>query len=153
MQRTGIVRKIDELGRIVLPVELRRLQGIDIGTPIEFYEDGRFILIKTYQGYSCTFCGNAESNLLPFKGKLMCSTCQIELKSAGPTPAPKVKLILQPEGIPAKRVKQSKMLEHLLQLLRMHPKSSQKELGQMLGVSVARVSQLCKALKEQSKRS
>ncbi|QHW35558.1 AbrB/MazE/SpoVT family DNA-binding domain-containing protein (plasmid) [Paenibacillus rhizovicinus] len=45
MRSTGIVRKVDELGRIVLPIELRRVIGVDIGASIEFYEDGRNIWI------------------------------------------------------------------------------------------------------------
>ena len=62
MKATGIVRKVDELGRIVLPIELRRTLGIEIKDPIEIYVDGDYILLKKYEP-ACIFCGNAEYGL------------------------------------------------------------------------------------------
>lgn len=49
MKATGIVRKIDELGRITLPIELRRTYGIEVGTPVEIYATGEGIVIRPYQ--------------------------------------------------------------------------------------------------------
>ncbi|WP_139490032.1 AbrB/MazE/SpoVT family DNA-binding domain-containing protein [Brevibacillus dissolubilis] len=73
MKATGIVRKVDELGRVVLPIELRRTFNIDIKDPIEIYVDGEKIILKKYQP-SCVFCQQAD-NVTHFKGKLVCSTC------------------------------------------------------------------------------
>lgn len=48
MKATGIVRKVDELGRVVLPVELRRSLGIEVKDPLEIYVDGESIMLKKY---------------------------------------------------------------------------------------------------------
>ena len=60
MKSTGIVRKVDELGRIVLPIELRRTMGIEVKDALEIYVDGDHIVLKKYEP-SCVFCGNAWS--------------------------------------------------------------------------------------------
>lgn len=73
MKATGIVRKVDELGRIVLPVELRRTFGIDIKELIEIYVDESSIVLKKHQG-SCYICGETKGLKL-FKGKNICSGC------------------------------------------------------------------------------
>ena len=54
MKATGIVRKVDELGRIVLPIELRRTLKIEIKDPLEIYVDGESIMLKKYQP-ACVF--------------------------------------------------------------------------------------------------
>lgn len=48
MKATGMVRKLDDLGRIVVPIELRRNLGISVGDPVEFYVDGQTIIVKKY---------------------------------------------------------------------------------------------------------
>lgn len=73
MKSTGIVRKVDELGRIVLPIELRRTLDIEERDSLEIYVDGSSIVLKKYQP-SCVFCGSAE-NVVPFKGKMICRDC------------------------------------------------------------------------------
>jgi transcriptional pleiotropic regulator of transition state genes len=73
MKATGIVRKVDELGRIVLPIELRRILDIDIKDSMEIYVDGEKIMLKKYQP-ACLFCGDA-GNLAYFKGKMICKGC------------------------------------------------------------------------------
>lgn len=79
MKATGIVRKVDELGRIVLPIELRRTLDIEIKDPIEIYVDGDYILLKKYEP-ACVFCGNAK-NVSNVKGKNVCADCLKEMKS------------------------------------------------------------------------
>ncbi|MHA0855250.1 AbrB/MazE/SpoVT family DNA-binding domain-containing protein [Paenibacillus sp. CMAA1364] len=69
LKATGIVRKVDELGRIVLPIELRRTLGIEIKDGLEIYVDGDRIVLKKYEP-SCIFTGDAE-NLVYFKGKMI----------------------------------------------------------------------------------
>ena len=59
MKATGVVRKVDELGRIVLPIELRRNMDINIKDSIEIYVDGESIILKKYQP-CCVFCGEAN---------------------------------------------------------------------------------------------
>ena len=73
MKSTGIVRKVDELGRIVLPIELRRTMGIEVKDALEIYVDGDHIVLKKYEP-SCVFCGNAK-DIIHFKGKNVCSDC------------------------------------------------------------------------------
>jgi transcriptional pleiotropic regulator of transition state genes len=74
----GMARKVDQLGRIVLPAELRRLFGIHEGDLVEiFVEDGRIVLAKVED--HCTFCG-ATTDLREFSGKLVCHTCVERLR-------------------------------------------------------------------------
>ncbi|MBY0013125.1 AbrB/MazE/SpoVT family DNA-binding domain-containing protein [Paenibacillus typhae] len=69
MKATGIVRKVDELGRIVIPIELRRTMGIDIKDPLEIFVDGEKIILRKYEP-TCIFSGSAE-NLINFRGKMV----------------------------------------------------------------------------------
>ena len=78
MKSTGIVRKVDELGRVVLPIELRRTMDIAEKDPIEIYVDGNTIVLKKYEP-ACIFCGNAK-NISTFKGKNICPDCLRLLK-------------------------------------------------------------------------
>lgn len=78
MKSTGIVRKVDELGRIVLPIELRRTLNIDVKDSLEIYVDGSQIILKKYEP-ACVFCGNAK-DVINFKGKNICRNCLCELE-------------------------------------------------------------------------
>lgn len=78
MKSTGIVRKVDDLGRIVLPKELRKVLDIDERDPLEIFVDGSFIMLQKYEP-SCIFCGSA-GNVVSFKGKNICSNCIDSLK-------------------------------------------------------------------------
>ncbi|MBU3205171.1 AbrB/MazE/SpoVT family DNA-binding domain-containing protein [Clostridium algidicarnis] len=79
MKSTGIVRKVDQLGRLVLPKELRKVLSIkDNETPLEIYTEGETIILKKYEP-ACTFCGEA-SEVINFKGKNICRSCLKELK-------------------------------------------------------------------------
>ena len=73
MKSTGIIRKIDDLGRIVLPMELRKKLGIDQRDPIEIYVDGDAIILKKHET-ACIFCGS-NKNLIEYKGKHICGDC------------------------------------------------------------------------------
>lgn len=77
MKATGIVRNIDDLGRIVLPMELRRTLGINIKDPMEIFVEGDSIIIKKHQP-NCIFCGS-EKNVVSFKDKNICEVCKKEL--------------------------------------------------------------------------
>lgn len=79
MKSTGIVRNIDELGRLVIPKEMRKKMGIGESSPVEiFVEDDRIIVTK-YQD-SCIFCGGG-TELQSFKGKRICLSCIEEMKA------------------------------------------------------------------------
>ncbi|MDR0325536.1 MAG: AbrB/MazE/SpoVT family DNA-binding domain-containing protein [Oscillospiraceae bacterium] len=79
MKSTGITRKVDELGRIVLPIELRRTLDIAEKDPIEIYVEGNAIILKKYE-LACVFCGNPE-NLIQFKEKNVCPACMSHIKT------------------------------------------------------------------------
>lgn len=75
MKSTGIVRKVDELGRIVIPIELRRTPSIEERDLFEIYTDADRIILRKYEpSYSCVFCGNTE-NVTKFKNKNICTDC------------------------------------------------------------------------------
>ncbi|MDO5547837.1 MAG: AbrB/MazE/SpoVT family DNA-binding domain-containing protein [Eubacteriales bacterium] len=77
MKSTGIVRKVDELGRVVLPIELRRTLGIEVKDSLEIYVDGSQIILKKYEP-ACIFCGNAL-DVVNIKGKNICKSCLSEI--------------------------------------------------------------------------
>ena len=77
MKATGIVRKIDELGRLVLPIELRRTLGIDIRDSVEIYVDDEHIVLKKYTP-ACIFCGET-TDIMEFEGRKVCKSCAMKL--------------------------------------------------------------------------
>ena len=77
MKSTGIVRRVDELGRVVLPMELRRTMGIEPKDPVEIYVDEDRIVLRKHEP-TCIFCGEGTS-LVKYKGKLICKNCREEL--------------------------------------------------------------------------
>ena len=78
MKSTGIVRKVDELGRIVLPIELRRTLEIAERDSLEIYVEGSTIILKKYES-ACIFCGDAK-DVVNYKGRNICRTCLDEMK-------------------------------------------------------------------------
>ena len=79
MKSTGIVRKVDELGRIVLPIEMRRTLDIAEKDALEIYVEGSSVILKKYKP-SCIFSDSAKDVAL-FKGKNVCARCMKELKN------------------------------------------------------------------------
>ncbi|MDR1702629.1 MAG: AbrB/MazE/SpoVT family DNA-binding domain-containing protein [Sporomusaceae bacterium] len=73
MKSTGIVRKVDELGRVVIPIELRRTLFIEEKDALEIYVDRDRIILRKYET-DCVFCGNADE-VSNFKGKNVCRQC------------------------------------------------------------------------------
>lgn len=78
MKSLGIVRKVDELGRIVLPKELRSTLRIAQKDPLEIYVEGDTIILRKYEP-ACIFCGNASDTVI-FKNKRICMDCLNEMK-------------------------------------------------------------------------
>lgn len=81
MSTSGMVRKVDGLGRIVLPVEMRRMFAIRAGDALEIGVDEAGIVLRKVES-RCVFCGGTES-LRPFRGKQLCASCAGELSVAG----------------------------------------------------------------------
>ncbi len=78
MKSTGIVRKIDELGRVVIPIELRRSLGIELMDPVEIFTESDTVILKKYNSnMTCSITGNISSKNKPYANN---------------------KLILSPEG-------------------------------------------------------
>ncbi len=78
MKATGMVRKVDELGRVVLPIELRRTFDIDHNDLLEIYVDEDTIILKKQEA-CCSFCGS-NTDIFVFKGKNICRECVKELQ-------------------------------------------------------------------------
>lgn len=81
MKSTGVVRKLDNLGRIVIPIELRRTMNIDLRDTLEIFTEDDRIILKKYHP-ACVFCSDAR-NVVPYKGKLICKRCLEEMKQMG----------------------------------------------------------------------
>lgn len=79
MKSTGVVRRVDELGRIVIPIELRRNLDIAEKDALEIYVDGEQIILKKYEP-SCIFCGD-DRDVINYKGKNICTKCLAEIKN------------------------------------------------------------------------
>ncbi|MBE7017725.1 MAG: AbrB/MazE/SpoVT family DNA-binding domain-containing protein [Ruminococcaceae bacterium] len=73
MKSTGIIRKLDELGRIVLPIEIRRTFALAEKDAVEIFVEGDSIVLKKHQP-NCIMCGESK-NLIEYKGKLICKSC------------------------------------------------------------------------------
>ncbi len=79
MKSTGVVRKIDELGRIVLPSELRRVFGIHEGDELEISVDGERVILQKRHDL-CVFCGSDVPSVT-FKGRRVCDDCLADLRN------------------------------------------------------------------------
>ena len=78
MKSTGNVRMVDHLGRVVLPIDIRKTMGINDKDPLEiFIEEDKIILTKYHP--ACTFCSNAD-NIVYFNGKRICADCLKKIK-------------------------------------------------------------------------
>ena len=80
MKYTGIVRRIDDLGRVVLPVELRRTLDLENGDSLEIFVEDDRVILKKYQP-ACIFCGGVDG-VFAFKGRNLCPDCLAEIVSA-----------------------------------------------------------------------
>jgi transcriptional pleiotropic regulator of transition state genes len=83
MKDTGMARKVDDLGRIVLPVELRRLHDIKTGDALEISVDGDAIILRKLIA-QCVFCGAGEQ-LSNFRGRPICADCRSGIEHRGVT--------------------------------------------------------------------
>lgn len=79
LKSTGVVRKLDQLGRIVLPKELRTVLSLKEKDALEIYVDGEEIILKKYEP-ACVFCGDARE-VVNYRGKNVCKKCLEEMKN------------------------------------------------------------------------
>ena len=79
VKSTGILRKVDELGRIVIPMELRNKLGIEEKDSLEIFVEGSSIILKKYNS-TCIFCGS-DKNLFSYSDKLICAKCKEALSN------------------------------------------------------------------------
>lgn len=77
MKSTGIIRKVDDLGRIVLPIELRRMLDIEERDELEIYMENERIILQKYEP-SCIFCGSSR-DLVSYRGRNVCQDCIREM--------------------------------------------------------------------------
>lgn len=78
MKNTGIIRRADELGRIVIPMEIRNRFNIKEKDPMEIYVDSNSIILKKYEP-NCLFCGETK-DLVEFNNKIICKKCISKLQ-------------------------------------------------------------------------
>ena len=82
MKSTGMARKIDDLGRLVLPAEIRRRFGLSEGSHLEIHIDDNQNIVLTPLEESCVFC-DAEQNLRDFRSRKICADCVSLLTGGG----------------------------------------------------------------------
>ncbi|KZE71597.1 hypothetical protein AV654_05155 [Paenibacillus elgii] len=145
---TGIIRVVDDFGRIVIPTEVRRVLHLDPNVRAEyFYDDERkTIMIYKYRAKECVFC-SGKQQIIYFKRLFICKPCiqslpalQIFLERVERERADAAKKALsKKEKMTARR---KKTLDRLHQAMKENPKASQKELAEMIGISQAWISKL-----------
>lgn len=77
MKKTGMNRKVDDLGRVVIPAEIRKSFGIREGDRLDIAVEGERIILTTCQD-SCVFC-RSTTDLKEFRGRLVCAGCTREM--------------------------------------------------------------------------
>lgn len=78
MKSTGMIRQLDSLGRIVLPIELRRTLDINTKDMLEIFVEGTSVILRKYEP-NCHFCGSSH-NLVSYKEKMLCRHCLKEIR-------------------------------------------------------------------------
>jgi AbrB family transcriptional regulator, transcriptional pleiotropic regulator of transition state genes len=78
LKATGIIRKVDNLGRLIIPKELRKTMDLPEKTPIEIFTEGDSIILRKYQP-ACIICGQAKG-VTEFKGKRICKGCRDDIR-------------------------------------------------------------------------
>jgi transcriptional pleiotropic regulator of transition state genes len=81
MHDTGIVRRVDDLGRIVIPMELRRTLGIKVKDPMAIFVEGDHIILTKHKD-ACAICGSSDNETVDVKGRAVCSDCVAAVKKA-----------------------------------------------------------------------
>lgn len=82
MKSTGIIRRMDELGRVVIPIEIRNQFNIGVKDPVEIYVEGSNIILKKFEP-NCIFCGNTKK-LVAYHDRLICKDCSAKIGKLEP---------------------------------------------------------------------
>ncbi|OPG89580.1 hypothetical protein B2I21_36285 [Chryseobacterium mucoviscidosis] len=150
MKSTGIVRQVDELGRIVIPIELRRVLGMDVGEPVEIFIDDQAnrLMFRKYQS-GCLFCDSMES-ISYFRGRQVCSSCLRDMASEPNSVAVLENAAALESGEQPEEEKTGgkggNALKRLAEVMRTYPDATQGEWANQLGFSQGYVSQLIRKL-------
>lgn len=80
MHDTGIVRRVDDLGRIVIPMELRRTLGIKVKDPMAIFVEGERIILEKHKD-ACALCGETELEMVDLNDRPICATCVDKIKA------------------------------------------------------------------------
>ncbi|SDM16636.1 transcriptional pleiotropic regulator of transition state genes [Paenibacillus sp. OK060] len=157
-RNTGMVRNVDALGRIVLPMELRRTLGIDIGDPFEYFVDDESerLTLRKYRTLECMFCSSTEG-LSYFKDYFICGSCLEQV--SGNEKLPEGEAASSPEVAMLEEVSNGKEIANkpkwarsketlfrLAKVMEQYPEAPQKKWAELLGISQGRVSQLVQKL-------
>lgn len=89
MKATGIVRQLDSLGRVVIPMELRRTMDIEEKDGLEIFVDGERIILQKYAP-GCAFCGESVGEMKPLFGKRVCPVCVSKISEVAEARADKL---------------------------------------------------------------
>lgn len=145
---TGVVRVVDDFGRIVIPTEVRRVLNLDPNVRTEyFYDDERkAIMVYKYRAKECLFC-SGQQQIIYFKKFYICMPCiqslpalQVFLERVERERADAAQKALAKKKRMTARRKET--LDRLHQAMKENPKASQKELAEILGISQSWISQL-----------
>ncbi|GBF73422.1 hypothetical protein PA598K_01711 [Paenibacillus sp. 598K] len=158
MKNTGVVRKVDELGRLVLPRELRRTLRIEEGDALEFLVDdkNRRIALRKYRMQECLFCMSLEQ-LSYYQGHFICNDCLLEVSQAvrQTTVQPYESREEQwqgPGSAPGPVPVRGKAITRLRAAMETYPNAKNSEWARLIGVTPGRVSQLLATLGKKEKR-
>ena len=76
--KAGITRRIDKLGRVVIPISMRKANNLGVEDPVDISVENDSIVIRK-SGPACVFCGKKDGNLLTFRGRTICKSCLQEI--------------------------------------------------------------------------
>lgn len=151
MKNIGMARKVDQLGRIVLPIELRRIMELDEGDAIEFFidEENKLVGFRKYRTQECLFCQSMEQ-LVFYRGQFVCASCMFDLSKADQKDvileiAADIEVMddpsLSPES-PGLGRRHGQALSRLIEVMKSHPEATNGEWAKLVGVTPGRISQL-----------
>ncbi|WP_411344158.1 AbrB/MazE/SpoVT family DNA-binding domain-containing protein [Paenibacillus sp. WLX1005] len=152
MKKTGMVRQLDSLGRIVIPKEIRDTMEIGISDPMEFFITEKEIIFRKHKGIQCIFCGSFD-DLVYYKDQFICGDCAEQMgdesqhtpmEEAKETPAMNRNL---QSSLRKSRSKRGEMLSKVENAMQENPGATQNELARILGISQSRVCQIQKELR------
>ncbi|KQY90917.1 hypothetical protein ASD24_24270 [Paenibacillus sp. Root52] len=161
-RNTGMVRKVDSLGRIVLPIEMRRILGIEVGDPFEYFldETDDKLILRRYRSQECMFCSSIEE-VSYFRDYFICRTCLNQIPTyVNSLDRDHERPVLPPDETDydhneisqtKKQVRREGALMRLTKVMEQYPSASQQKWAEILGISQGRVSQMKKQLKEKNK--